>query len=397
MFRLEPGRFRASDTMGEAAPHIQDPEAEDLASQLENLLGESPPANADQTPRAEYPTPENATPEKPTAENETAAPARFIQGGEESSRDLDQQVAQMLGDAISKVNQIREHADAAHTPQHPHPPQSPAPHQGGLEVPVKPAVDGGGEQEPASKPQASDDEAPAAVTPEPPHHVSGAARTGFGPRWEQKTPAAEPAIAEPPLNEVVSAPAPAASAPAPAPPPPPQPAPVQQPRSEPDAAPIARPSLLAVIVGILALILRPLWMITGKVIMLVAAGFAKPLEKRKPIVRDSLGWLAIVTVFMGACMWAAAILRDPKAFVPEVPPKTVLTADGHGGGGHGKDDKRAPAKKDAHGGDSHGKKDDGHGGGHGAAAAAPVKREPLIQRGPGAKKPAKKPDAPGGH
>jgi hypothetical protein len=128
------------------------------------------------------------------------------------------------------------------------------------------------------------------------------------------------------------------------------------------------------------------------------------LARQKPIVRDSVGWVAMVTVFMGACMWAAVLLRDPQPYVPDSPPVSLVTeggGDGHGGGhdsGHG----AKPAAKGSHAGggdhgaakaDSHGKKDDGHGA---SAAPAPVKREPLIQRG-AAKKPAKDAKKDGGH
>ncbi|MCK6477041.1 MAG: hypothetical protein L6Q35_09450 [Phycisphaerales bacterium] len=129
--------------------------------------------------------------------------------------------------------------------------------------------------------------------------------------------------------------------------------------------------------------------------MLTVGGraLAWPLATQKPIVRDSVGWVALVTVFMGACMWAAVLLRDPQPFVPDSPPVSLVTEEG--GEGHGKHGssakpagKGSPAGGGAHGAakaGSHGKKDDGHGAG---AAPAAVKREPLIQRGT-AKKPAK--------
>lgn len=137
-----------------------------------------------------------------------------------------------------------------------------------------------------------------------------------------------------------------------------------------------------------------------------AAGalLGKPLSMQKPLIRDSAGWIAVVTIFMAGCMWAAVLLRDPKPYVPAISPMTLVEegagehgGGGGGGGGHGGGEKKAAAgghgeKKPAAG---HGEAAKG-GGGHGAAAAAPVKRDWLIQRGSAAKKAPAKPAAGGG-
>jgi hypothetical protein len=127
----------------------------------------------------------------------------------------------------------------------------------------------------------------------------------------------------------------------------------------------------------------------------------KPLSMQKPMIRDSAGWIAVVTIFMAGCMWAAVLLRDPKPYVPAIAPMTLVEegGGGHGGGGGGHGDKKAAGghgekKPAAGGGHGEAKKADG---GHGPAASPIVKREPLIQRGPpGAKKPAPKPASGGG-
>jgi hypothetical protein len=176
--------------------------------------------------------------------------------------------------------------------------------------------------------------------------------------------------------------------------------------SEPAAiapAPIApkkpRAPLGPIIRGIVVKSLSPIGSAAG------AAGRAlgKPLSMQKPMIRDSAGWIAVVTIFMAACMWAAVMLRDPKPYVPAIAPMTLVHegggGDGHGGGG-GHGEKKAAAgghgeKKADAGGHGEAKKADA---GHGPAASPIVKREPLIQRGPpGAKKPAPKPASSGGH
>ena len=142
---------------------------------------------------------------------------------------------------------------------------------------------------------------------------------------------------------------------------------------------------------------------------------AFPLAERPAIIRDSAGWIAVVTLFMSICMWAAVLLRDPKPFVPAVPPVELMHTAPKEGESHGEKNAEHGEKKAEHGAkkeeghgakkaESHGEaKKEGHGGeakaeGHGSGGppASPfAKREPLIQRG-GAKPAPKKKEAEGG-
>ncbi|MFZ4573697.1 MAG: hypothetical protein ACOYN0_04825 [Phycisphaerales bacterium] len=121
-----------------------------------------------------------------------------------------------------------------------------------------------------------------------------------------------------------------------------------------------------------------------------------PLKGRPKLVRDTMGWLSLNTLFLGGCVWLWLIfVRQPalqqthaasfdfhEGAVPELP--DAPKEDAHG---KAEDDGHGAAKKD----DGHGaKKDDGHGAkkddGHGAKKA-PAKKD---AHGAAKKKPAKK-------
>ncbi len=342
---------------------------EDLASQIESLLGSSSESGQSAGVAA-------AAPAAAEAAVEAGSPAGA--GPEASPKDdLGSQVEQMLDDAISKVNEIREQTQGARAEAR----------AGAGDVNGK----GKSELDRDLDALTKDESAAKAGTPGEPVSA-GPQEVAPAPSQVQEEAAFKPA--RPKVEPAEPKPAqPDRSLPTQEAPPPPVAAPVEAPaipkrllgeRVRPLVAMIAAPARRALagaggaVVGVLG------W----------------PLSKQQPLVRDSVGWVAVVTVFMGACMWAAVMLRDPKPFVPAIAPVTISKGEGEGGEG-GEAKKDAHAKKEAHGGgESHAKKAEGHGGGeHGGAAAAPVKREPLIQPGkPGAKKDAKKAEGHGeGH
>jgi hypothetical protein len=119
--------------------------------------------------------------------------------------------------------------------------------------------------------------------------------------------------------------------------------------------------------------------------------FSAPLAGRPKMVRDTLGWLSLNTMFLGFCVWVwLMFVRQPviqqthaAAFdfehgavpkLPEPPDAHGAKADAHG----------EPAKDDGHG----AKKDDGHG--------APKKDTKKAAAKKPAKKTAKKDDGHGG-
>lgn len=53
---------------------------------------------------------------------------------------------------------------------------------------------------------------------------------------------------------------------------------------------------------------------------------SKPLEGRPPAVRDSIGWVAIWTLFLAVCVWASLAMRKPDTPRAEVPGTRVMTA-----------------------------------------------------------------------
>jgi hypothetical protein len=125
----------------------------------------------------------------------------------------------------------------------------------------------------------------------------------------------------------------------------------------------------------------------------VLAALSGPIRNRPKMVRDLVGWVALVTIFNATCLWMYVLFFRSADAPPAKPAaavshdgghgKEAAKADGHGGShdsGHGK----ASAKKDAHGAkkDAHAAKKDDHGGGHGAASKKSTKTA--------AKKPAKK-------
>lgn len=141
---------------------------------------------------------------------------------------------------------------------------------------------------------------------------------------DQTAPAAQPVPAPPapaavtPAAVTVPAPAPVVEsitpdpvaadrvAPEPAPAPATQPAPAAKPAGPPlfrrlitRIAPRIRPAAMA--------IAKPFAPIAAKAVMLIS----KPLEGKPPKVRDSIGWVAIWTMFLAVCVWAYVLLRPP--------------------------------------------------------------------------------------
>lgn len=123
----------------------------------------------------------------------------------------------------------------------------------------------------------------------------------------------------------------------------------------------------------------------------VLGAMSAPLAKKPRIVRDSIGWIAVNTVFCASCLWGYMLFLRPAqiaerhaafdlahAELPQVPGHAAhdphaAGADTHGaegGGGHEapKDDGHGAKKDDRHGGGG-----GGHGGGHGDAKAGPKK------------------------
>jgi hypothetical protein len=139
---------------------------------------------------------------------------------------------------------------------------------------------------------------------------------------DQDAPAAQaaqpaPAAAAPipqPVPETV--PAPVAEAVAPAPlaasvvTPEPIPTPVAAPAAQPARPPAFRRILTWIgprIRPLVAAIAKPVTPLAAKAVMLIS----KPLEGKPPKVRDSIGWVAIWTMFLAVCVWAYVLLRPP--------------------------------------------------------------------------------------
>lgn len=149
----------------------------------------------------------------------------------------------------------------------------------------------------------------------------------------------------------------------------------------PSPPPSARPSLrggLAAAVGLAGTAGRA----ASPVVLRAARVVSRPLDARPPIVRDAVGWCALVTAFWAIVVWTyILIFRKPNVPRPTEAPVVISTPqtdheamvraaeaavrakaaegeDGHGaskgGGGHGAD-----KPKDAHGG-GHGPAKDPH-------------------------------------
>gem|GEM_PF-6897691 len=151
--------------------------------------------------------------------------------------------------------------------------------------------------------------------------------------------------------------------------------------------------------------------IAATIASLVLKGLSAPLRSQPVMVRDTLGWVALATMFWAGCLWAYMLLLY-KPPMPEPPSNAVAIVEGAGGGhgaphgtsaahgeggehGGGKthtptaapaskaasshaapsSHKSTPAKKDDHA--KTAKKDDG-GGGHGGAPAGPKKFDKPI-------------------
>lgn len=93
----------------------------------------------------------------------------------------------------------------------------------------------------------------------------------------------------------------------------------------------------------------------------------KPLEGKSATVRDSLGWVALWTMFNAVCVWGFVVFfqKPPELAVPHDAPQ--ITSDESGSGhGEGKD----AAKTEGHAGGSEGKSHEGAGDGHEEKPAA---------------------------
>lgn len=156
-----------------------------------------------------------------------------------------------------------------------------------------------------------------------------------------------------------------------------------------------RQRLAPVFTGVVALLGSAVGVATPLLAVLSA-----PLAKKPRIVRDSVGWIAVNTVFCASCLWGYMLFLRPDqvaeqhaafdlahAELPEVPAHAGGhdahgAADDHGGGHEAPKDDGHGAKKD----DGHGaKKDDGHGG----AAKGGAKKEAYK---PPSRKPPTKAD-----
>lgn len=123
-------------------------------------------------------------------------------------------------------------------------------------------------------------------------------------------------------------------------------------------------------------LLTPLRML-GELVVAVCAMISKPLAGRPGVVRDSIGWLSVSTLFCGVSLWGYALVfrKPPEPPKPHEPvvlmeathgPETTYAkrsvpgaAGGHDGGhGAAKKDDGHGAKKEAK---TEGKKDAGHG------------------------------------
>lgn len=81
----------------------------------------------------------------------------------------------------------------------------------------------------------------------------------------------------------------------------------------------ARPRF-AMLGGKLLAALKP---VGAKVLVLMS----KPLEGKPPRVRDSIGWVAIWTLFLGLCVWAYAVLRPAPVPANDGRGTQVVTAE----------------------------------------------------------------------
>jgi hypothetical protein len=154
---------------------------------------------------------------------------------------------------------------------------------------------------------------------------------------------------------------------------------------------------------------------------LALSTLSMPMRSQPVAVRDTLGWVALATLFWAACLWAYMLLfyKPPTPAPPSNATALVATGGGEHGEGHGAAEggahapaphgaapSHAPAKSTG----SHATKPakaDGHGektaakeGGHGGAAAHKKIDKPILDQftvvpAAGAK-PAKK-EAAGGH
>lgn|GEM_PF-2510191 len=135
----------------------------------------------------------------------------------------------------------------------------------------------------------------------------------------------------PPKSAPVTKPEPAAESPAPAPQPVVAPAPVAKPADAPardagqDAGLLERirvrigPPARAACDAALK-VARP----AGARLLVL---LSKPLEGKSPRVRDSIGWMAIWTLFLALCVWAYLAVRTPPPGTPDPDASRVITPE----------------------------------------------------------------------
>lgn len=119
----------------------------------------------------------------------------------------------------------------------------------------------------------------------------------------------------------------------------------------------------------------------GRAAAAIAGLLSAPLSGRSAAVRDSVGWVAVVTMFMAGCMWAAVLLRDPKPLPSATPAVGLSHGDTAGHAEH------ASAPPPPHGENA-----------SGPSSAEPyTQRTPLITRGATGRKPPAQDKASGSH
>lgn len=354
----------AGGTEAQAAPEIaaelpnqigddasaQASEGDDAAASLDGLL-----ANLD-APAAEQPG-EGASP-APSEQPQPIATEAAIESHDDhpiqSIKSLDEQIAQLSDDLLNQPSQV----DSILPPTQPEPIAATTV---AASVAATPTAAAGATPTPnavAPAPQA----APAAQAT-PTVHVAPATQAATTPAASAPQTAPEPKAAESGASESITA------------------------DSESIVAP-ATPSvsLRERLSPVFSILTKSLGAVAGLITPVLGA-MSAPLAKKPRIVRDSIGWIAVNTVFCASCLWGymlflrpAQIAEQHAAFdlahaeLPEVPGHDAhdphaAGADAHGaegGGGH-----EAP-KDDGHG----AKKEAGHGGGgggHGDAKAGPKK------------------------
>ncbi|HEX8876881.1 MAG TPA: hypothetical protein VF777_09045 [Phycisphaerales bacterium] len=175
--------------------------------------------------------------------------------------------------------------------------------------------------------------------------------------------AAAPAVAEAPVAAAASE---ANAPPAPAPAPEPVSAAAPAPAPAAPAAPAAPVPARAAPRGP-SLAERLSRAVAGRTAGLAVA-CAKPLAGKPKIVRDTVGWLGVNTIFLATLVWGYRLmLQRPEQPVATKAPSTLVSdfPGGHATAGHDDDDEHADGPAEAHTADASGHADphapDGHG------------------------------------